>query len=87
LTHYLANNMNDKHYISVSVSDSYSNNTNYKKNVETTEYPMSQSLFNELSSVIGFNDMNGKTYEEYVQKWKVRKEMSINRIHTLLDEK
>ena len=48
---------------------------------------MSQSLFNELSSLIGFNDMNGKTYEEYVQKWKARKEMSINRIHTLLDEK
>jgi hypothetical protein len=36
---------------------------------------MSQSLFKDLSSMIGFNDMNGKTYEEYVQKWKMRKEM------------
>ena len=55
--------------VSVSVSDT---NENYKKYVETNEHPMSKSLFNDLSSVIGFNDMNGKSYEEYVQKWKVR---------------
>ena len=60
-------------YISVSVSVSDLNN---KKNVETNEHPMSQSLFNYLSSVIGFNDMNGKTYEEYVQRWKARKEIN-----------
>ena len=67
--------MQDKQYTSVSVSVSDIND-NYEKLVETNEHPMSQSLFNDLSSVIGFNDMNGKTYEEYVQKWKIRKETS-----------
>lgn len=61
--------------VSVSVSDT---NENYEKHVETNEHPMSESLFNDLSSVIGFNDMNGKTYEEYVKKWKMRKEMEKN---------
>tara|TARA_B110001452_G_C14892359_1_gene311909 strand:+ start:199 stop:375 length:177 start_codon:yes stop_codon:yes gene_type:complete len=56
--------MQDKQYTSVSISVS----DTYEKYVE--------SLFDDLSSVIGFNDMNGKTYEEYVQKWKVCKEMS-----------
>lgn len=64
--------------VSVSVSDLNENYENYEKYVETNEHPMSQSLFNDLSSVIGFNDMNGKTYEEYVQKWKMRKEMEKN---------
>ena len=63
--------MDDKQYTSVSVSVSGTN----EKYVETNEHPMSECLFNELSCVIGFNDMNGKTYEEYVQKWKMRKEM------------
>ena len=61
--------------VSVSVSDT---NENYEKHVETNEHPMSESLFNDLSSVIGFNDINGKTYEEYVKKWKMRKEMEKN---------
>ena len=63
--------MQNEQYTSVSVSVS-DTNENYKKYVETNEHPMSKSLFNDLSSVIRFNDMNGKTYEEYVQKWKVR---------------
>ena len=67
--------MQNKQYTSVSVSVS-DLNENYEKYVETNEHPMSQSLFNDLSSVIGFNDMNGKTYEEYVKKWKMRKETS-----------
>jgi len=65
--------MQNEKYTSVSVSVS-DINENYEKYVETSKHPMSQSLFNDLSSVIGFNDMNGKTYEEYVQKWKMRKE-------------
>jgi hypothetical protein len=64
--------MQDTQYTSVSVFVSDTN----EKYVETNEHPMSESLFDQLSSVIGFNDMNGKTYEEYVQKWKMRKEMS-----------
>ena len=73
--------MQDQQYTSVSVSsvsvsDLKDNYENYEKYVETNEHPMSQSLFNDLSSVIGFNDMNGKTYEEYVKKWKMRKETS-----------
>ena len=69
--------MQDKQYTSVSVSVS-DTNENYEKHVETNEHPMSEFLFNDLSSVIGFNDMNGKTYEEYVKKWKMRKEMEKN---------
>ena len=66
--------MQDQQYTSVSVSVS-DTNENYEKYVETNEHPMSQSLYKDLSSVIGFNDMNGKTYEEYVQKWKMRTKM------------
>ena len=51
--------MQDQQYTSVSVSVS-DTNENYEKYVETNEHPMSESLFNNLSSVIGFNDMNGK---------------------------
>ena len=70
--------MQDQQYTSVSVSSvSVSDlNENYQRYFETNEHPMSESLFNDLSSVIGFNNINGKTYEEYVQKWKMRKEMT-----------
>ena len=47
--------MQEKQYTSVSVSVS-DINENYEKYVETNEHPMSQSLFNDLSSVIGFNE-------------------------------
>ena len=64
--------MDDKKYTSVSISET---NVNFEKDIETDTHPMSESLFNQLSTVIGFNDMNGKNYKEYVENWKIRKQL------------
>lgn len=37
---------------------------------QTKENPMCPLLFYELSTVNGFNDINGHTYEEYIEIWK-----------------
>ena len=55
--------MDDEKYTSVSISGT---NVNFEKDIETDTHPMSESLFKQLSNVIGFNDMNGKNYKEYV---------------------
>jgi len=39
---------------------------------ETNNRPMHPNMFFHLSSVSGFNNMNGHTYEEYVVSWKTR---------------
>lgn len=44
--------MDDEKYTSVSISRT---NVNFEKDIETDTRPMSESLFKELSSVIGFN--------------------------------
>tara|TARA_Y100000741_G_scaffold362151_1_gene347404 strand:+ start:748 stop:945 length:198 start_codon:yes stop_codon:yes gene_type:complete len=64
--------MDDEKYTSVSISGT---NDNFEENIETDAYPMSESLFKQLSTVIGFNDMNGKTYKECVENWKLRKQI------------
>ena len=42
--------------------------------VETDNHPMSEKLYNKLSQIHGFTEMNGSTYTEYVKNWKQRKE-------------
>jgi hypothetical protein len=64
--------MDDEKYTSVSISGT---NVNFEKDIETDTHPMSECLFNQLSTVIGFNDMNGKNYKEYVENWKLRKQI------------
>ena len=39
---------------------------------ETEYHPMSERLFNALSHITGFTELNGKTYSEYVEKWRVK---------------
>tara|TARA_B100001287_G_C22685830_1_gene533518 strand:- start:7543 stop:7725 length:183 start_codon:yes stop_codon:yes gene_type:complete len=41
----------------------------FEKHVETNEHPMSEVFFKDFSHISGFNDINGKTYKEYLQKW------------------
>ena len=36
---------------------------------ETEEHPMCPNLFYQLSNVIGFNKLNGRTYPEYIDRW------------------
>ena len=38
---------------------------------QTDENPMCPNLFYQLSLVNGFNDLNGKDYKEYIEKWKM----------------
>ena len=48
-------------------------NTSDPNNIhETDENPMSPLLFYQLSMVSGFNNLNGHTYEEYLEKYKKR---------------
>jgi len=39
---------------------------------ESSDHPMHPCTFFQLSSVYGFNDLNGHTYKEYLSKWKDR---------------
>lgn len=45
----------------------------YSKNkddfFESKETPMHPNLFLQLSNVIGFNKLNGRTYPEYINIW------------------
>jgi hypothetical protein len=43
-----------------------------QKELETDEHPMSENMYNNLSLVRGFTEMNGSTYEEYCAKWRER---------------
>lgn len=46
--------------------------TEYEKTLESDKHPMSQDMYNMLTSVQGFIEMNGTTYEGYVTRWRVR---------------
>jgi hypothetical protein len=39
---------------------------------ETGKHPMHPQMFYQLSSVRGFNDLNGHTYSKYLQDWMAR---------------
>lgn len=39
---------------------------------ETDKCPMHPYLFFQLSTVSNFNQLNGKNYKEYVEKWKIK---------------
>lgn len=45
---------------------------------ETDENPMSPLLFYQLSMVNGFNNLNGKDYKEYIEKWKMLNKKKAN---------
>lgn len=36
---------------------------------ESDTHPMHPNLFHQLSMVVGFNKINGRTYQKYVTKW------------------
>lgn len=40
---------------------------------ETDEKPMHPNLFYNLCSVHAFNRLNGYSYQEYIDKWKIRR--------------
>jgi len=44
---------------------------------ETSEHPMSNDLYNTLSSVRGFTNINGATYTAYVANWEIRRQCGI----------
>ena len=46
--------------------------TEYENMLETAFHPMSEGMYNMLSSVGGFIEKNGATYTDYVAAWKVR---------------
>ena len=52
--------------------------TEYEKTLESDKHPMSQGMYNMLSSVRGFVEMNGTTYEEYVVRWRTRRGNSLS---------
>ena len=47
-------------------------NTITELDPETEYHPMSMRLFNTLSAITGFTELNGKTYSEYVEKWRLK---------------
>lgn len=40
---------------------------------ESNECPMHPNNFFYLSQVVGFNNLNGYNYEEYIDKWRIRR--------------
>ena len=52
--------------------------TEYEKTLETDSHPMSEGMYNMLSSVRGFVEMNGATYNDYVAKWQERRGKSLS---------
>ena len=55
-----------------------SEETEYEKTLETDLHPMSEGVYNMLSSVRGFVEMNGATYDDYVARWKERRSKSLS---------
>ena len=47
-------------------------NFNTENIYESDTHPMHPNLFYQLSSVSGFNNLNGKTYQIYLNNWKIR---------------
>lgn len=64
--------MKDKKYHSLEINAN--NKVLDETDVETDNHPMSEKLYNKLSQIHGFIQMNGSTYTEYVKNWKQRKE-------------
>lgn len=64
--------MEDKKYHSLEINAN--NKVLDETDVETDNHPMSEKLYNKLSQIHGFTEMNGSTYTEYVKNWKQRKE-------------
>ena len=52
--------------------------TEYEKMLETDLHPMSEGMYNMLSSVRGFVEMNGSTYKLYVAGWRERRGKSLS---------
>ena len=48
------------------------NNTITHLDTETEFHPMSERLFDMLSNISGFIELNGNTYSEYVNKWRIK---------------
>ena len=55
-----------------------SEETEYEKALETDSHPMSEGMYNMLSAVRGFVEMNGATYEKYVAGWRTRRGKSLS---------
>ena len=45
----------------------------YTQLTESDTQPMHPNLYFQLINISGFTNLNGKTYEEYYQKWKLRR--------------
>lgn len=41
--------------------------------LDTDVHPMSERMYNNISWVRGFTEMNGSTYDEYCSKWRERR--------------
>ena len=52
--------------------------TEYEKTLETDHHPMSEGMYNMLSYVRGFVEMNGATYNDYVAGWQERHGKSLS---------
>ena len=64
--------MDNKKYHSLEINAN--NKVLDETDVETDNHPMSEKLYNKLSQIHGFIQMNGSTYTEYVKNWKQRNE-------------
>jgi len=54
-----------------------SGNYNTQELYESTDHPMHPNFFFQLSKVRNFNELNGYTYAEYLEKWKERCQQNI----------
>lgn len=53
-----------------SVSDTASEEEDGNAQLETQNHPMSEEMWQELSQIHAFKEMNGHTYKQYLRKWK-----------------
>lgn len=49
--------------------------------LETEHHPMSEGMFDVLSNVSGFNNLNGATYSDHVKAWALRQKASSSDSH------
>jgi hypothetical protein len=54
------------------ILEEYDINADECEQTESEKHPMHPYLFWQLSFVKGFSDKNGKTYDDYLEKYKVR---------------
>ena len=62
----------DKLFNNLSIDPSINYSLKDKDGWESNQCPMAPYRFFQLSSVSGFNNLNGYTYEEYILGWKKR---------------